>query len=281
MRVFLNGQIIEEEKAFISVHDRGFTMGDGIFETILVRNRKCFRLDKHLQRLQTSADFTRIPLPPIEETRTGCYKVIEANSFSEGVLRITVSRGTAPRQAGIPKDCHPTIVITPHPVPEERRKRAQEGFRAITSNFRVPACDKLAQQKSTSRLLYALASDEASSQSADEAILMNTEGQLTEGSASNLFWVEDQTVCTTPTSIGALPGITRDTILEICRGAGISTEEKPVTPEEIFQAAGAFFTFTSLGVVELLWYDNHGLSRTPIVAQLREEYWKLVEKETR
>lgn len=280
MRVFLNGQIVEEEKAFISVHDRGFTMGDGIFEAILVRNGRCFRLDKHLQRLQHSADFLKIPIRNLDEISKDCYSVIESNSYKEGVLRITISRGNAPRQPGTPKNCQPTVVITLHPIQEERRKKAQEGFQAVTSSFRVPAFHKIAQHKTTNRLLYTLAYDEALNLSADEAILMNTEGQLTEGSASNLFWIEDGTVCTTPTNTGLLPGITRGAILELCKASEIAVEEKSVTPEEIFQAAGAFLTFTSLGVVEILWYDNHGLSRSPIVSELREKYWKLVEKET-
>ena len=146
------------------------------------------------------------PSPPAAGLTESCYEVIDANSFREGVLRITISRGQAPRQHGIPANSKPTVVIAPHPIPEERRKKAQAAFQAITSSFRVPALHKLAQHKTTNRLLYTLAFEEAANLSADEAILMNTEGNLTEGSSSNLFWVEDKTVCTTPAS-GALAEI--------------------------------------------------------------------------
>jgi branched-subunit amino acid aminotransferase/4-amino-4-deoxychorismate lyase len=278
--VFLNGDYVDETEAKISIFDRGFTLGDGLFEAVRIKNKNPFRLDQHLARLEQSAKELEFPFSG-KDLEGAPGKLLERNNFHDGILRISLSRGFGARGYSLPKDTKPTVAVSLHSIPVERMKKTVEGFKVITSSFRIPPFYKLGQHKTSSRMLNVLAFREAEELGADEALFMNTEGHLTEGSASNLFWIENKTVCTTPQEVGVLPGITRAAILQCCIEAGIEIKEGEITPEELFQAHGGFLTYTSLGVAEILNFDNHGLARSPLVAELSVKYNQKLEAETR
>jgi branched-subunit amino acid aminotransferase/4-amino-4-deoxychorismate lyase len=126
-----------------------------------------------------------------------------------------------------------------------------------------------------------LARAEAEDQGADEALLLNERGEITEGAATNFFWVAEGVVCTPPLAAGLLPGVTRAAVLEVCAGLGIKTAERPITPGEAAACDGAFLTVSTMGIVEATALDGRSLQRSPIIGQIREHYTRLVHRETR
>ena len=228
MTVFLNGQFVPEQQALIPVNDRGFLYGDGLFETLRVVNGRPFHLAQHLERMMRGADFLKIrpPFAPKElEKFTG--QLIEQNKMPEAVLRVTLTRGPGERGYMPPASSRPTVVMTLHAVPEAG---APIQWRLITSSHRIPAGDSLSSFKTLNKLTHVMARREAVEKGADEALLLNTNGEVTETAGGNLFWICDEKICTVPASCGALPGITRAVVLEICQTLNLPVNERVIKP---------------------------------------------------
>jgi aminodeoxychorismate lyase len=277
MTVFLNGQFLPEAAATVSVFDRAFLYGDGIFETLRVANGKPFRWAQHLERLEAGARFLGIRLP---HTRAGfggfADELIRRNKLPEALLRLTISRGVGVRGYS-PKGAEkPTVVMTVHPV---HAAAAAPGWRAHIASFRLPANEALARFKTCNKLAQVLGRAEAEAAGADEALLLNTDGFVVEGSSSNLFWVEGGTVCTPPLASGILPGVTREVVLELCKKRAQPFRETNLRPEELIRKEGAFLSLSSSGIVELAEVDGVRLRASPLVQPLIEAYAALVQAE--
>ena len=214
MFVFLNGQFLPEAQAFIPVNDRGFTYGDGLFETMRVVNGKPFRMAQHLERMTRGADFLRIK-PPFTPKKLEKFagQLIEQNQMSDAILRVTLTRGPGKRGYTPDKASQPSIVMTLHAAPSLENP---VGWSLVTSSFRIPTADPLSSFKTTSKILHVMARIEAAEKGADEALLINTNGEVAETASGNLFWIYQDEICTVPTGRGVLPGITRAIVLEIC-----------------------------------------------------------------
>ncbi len=280
MFVFLNGQIVPEELAVVSVFDRSFLYGDGLFETMLVHKGKPFRWAQHLERLRNGAAFLklRVPFPP-NVLRDFAAQLIEQNRMLDALLRITLSRGVGPRGYSPKGADHPNAVMSLHPAPDIDSKNPPQ-WSLITSSVRLPANEPLARFKTCNKLPQVLARAEADEYGADEALLLNTNGDVVEAASSNLFWIEDQAVCTPPLVSGILAGVTRAMVLEICRKLKIATRETNIVPEALQRAQGVFLSLSSWGIVEAMTLDNQELSQSPLVERMREEYHRLVRAET-
>ena len=276
MWVLLNGKFVAEENAVVSVFDRSFRYGDGVFETLLVRKGKFFRWDQHLERLQRSAAFLRIPLPcSAVELLAEATELVARNKITEGTLRLQVSRGVGPRGYAPPESAEPLVVMTAQPLnPAENRP-----WGLITSSRRIAATDPLVGHKTCNRLIHVLAAMEACDRGADEALLLNTESHVAEGSTSNVFWIQDGVVCTPPLAAGALPGITRAAVLEICHALSLPSQERCITCDKLLEADAVFLTFTSRGIVEAESLDGTLLRRAPRVQQLRVGLQELIAAE--
>ena len=161
--------------------------------------------------------------------------------------------------------------MTLHPLPE-----APAGWRLHTAAFRLPAGEKLAHFKTANKLAQVLARAEADAAGADEALLCNTSGFVVEGASSNLFWVEDETVCTPPLASGILAGVTRAVTVELCQQLGLAVAEREISAEDLRARAGVFVTLSSVGVVEGSELDGMALVRSPLVADLRRAYAALL-----
>lgn len=278
MTVLLNGEFVPEESAQVSVFDRGFTYGDGVFEAVRVSNGRLFRWTQHLERLKHAAAFSKIPLPPCAESlHESMQELIARNSLTTGMVRIQLTRGAGPRgyaPAGTEK---PTLVATAHLLPPAGRAPVK----LIVSSLRVPAGSVLTQNKTTSRLLNVLAAIEARDSGADDALLLDTNGHVTEAVASNLFWIKDGTVFTAPVAAGLLPGITRDIVFELCRELRLPAEEQLATPEIVAASDGIFLSMSSLGIVRMGSIDGRELPQPALVAQIAAAYDKLLAHECR
>src|SRR5436309_76784 len=161
MVVFLNGQLVPEEQAVVSVFDRGFLYGDGLFETVRVFNGKPFRWEQHLERFRRGAEFLKIRPPfPSDSLREFAAQLIVQNGMPDSLLRLTLSRGVGPRGYSPEGAERPAIVMSLHPAPE-RDPRNPPKWKLVTSTHRLPANEPLAQFKTSNKLAQILARSEA------------------------------------------------------------------------------------------------------------------------
>jgi branched-chain amino acid aminotransferase len=260
--VWLNGRLVPSEQAIVSVFDRSFLYGDGLFETIAVRGGQPVRWDAHIERLVHGADFLRIQLPfEPDVLRTGAERLIESTALQSGTLRIHLSRGVGLRGYSPRGANQPTVLVTAHPAAPGSGDF--HSWRLKTASFRIAAGDPLAAHKTASKLLQVLARAEAETAGADEALILNTDGNVVESSSGNLFWIEGQTLHTPPVSDGLLPGVTRGAILELAPAAGLTAFGTTAKPDRLLRSDGAFLTMSSLGVVEIAQLDGIPLPSSP------------------
>jgi branched-chain amino acid aminotransferase len=291
MLVFLNGQFVPEAEATVSVFDRSFLYGDGLFETMLIANGKPFRWAQHLDRLERGAEFLGIKVPFAREALGGfAAELIARNQMPEALLRLTLSRGVGVRGYS-PKGANKSaMVMTLHPVgtpnsdsassqPADSEIGAPLRWRARTANFHLPANEPLAQFKTCNKLAQILARAEAEAAGADEALLLNTDGFVVEGASSNLFWIERGTVCTPPLASGILAGVTREVVRELCNRLQLPCREATVRPAELAGADAVFLSLSSHGIVALSEIDGTALKSSPVVDQLHQAYLAQVRAE--
>lgn len=237
MIVWLNGDLIESAEARIDPADRGFTLGDGLFETLAVRGGDILRFDVHCARLKQGCEVLNLPYPA-GDLEKAIDATLQANSFSDAVMRLTLTRGAGPRGIAPGGSGSPTLLIAvsgwPGSPPPARCIMAGVTRR----NERSP----LARIKSINYLDNILARQEAITRGANEAILLNTRGFIAEATASNLFIVREGHIFTPPIADGALPGTMRAEVIET-----FSCEEKTLMPDDVYAADGVFLT-NSLGI---------------------------------
>jgi branched-chain amino acid aminotransferase len=278
MIVFLNGQFVREEQATVSVFDRSFLYGDGLFETMRVTRGKPFRWWDHMERLRKGGDFLGIKIPlACKSLEKLAVELIAKNQMPESLLRLTVSRGVGLRGYSPKGAATPTVVMTLHALPPT--EAAGGGWKLHTASLRLPAGEKLAQFKTANKLAQVLARAEADVAGADEALLLNTDGFVVEGASSNLFWVESGTVCTPPLASGVLAGVTRALTVELCQQLSLPFAERQITAQGLHGASGTFVTLSSLGVVECSSLDGSALARSALVEKLRQAYDDLLVRE--
>ncbi len=279
MIVFLNGNFLPEADAFVPLNDRGFLLGDGLFETMRVAGGQPFRFAQHLERLARGADFLKIPMP---HSPKGMQKIaeelIEKNQMPEAVLRVTLTRGVGRRGYTIQGADRPTLAMTLHPLPPQKPDEPLF-WSLITSSFRIPASDALAAFKTTSKVLNVLARAEAEAAGADEALLLNTNGEVAETAGGNIFWVYHDKICTVPTGRGVLPGITRAVVLEICQSLGLETSKRIIKPEHLHHAEGIFVTQSALGIIPVAAFDGQPVAPSPLVDQIANAFTEVLLRE--
>ena len=278
--VYLNGDWVPASEARISVFDRGFLFGDGVFETGRLHRGRYFRLEQHLARLEKSASFLRLPVPPLDQLLAIGHGLAERNAFTEGSLRITVTRGSGGRGLSRAGAGPPTVVATLSGVPDDWEAKAARGWRIRISSVRRPSTESTPPQlKGLGRPYALLAHYEAEDDGLDDALLLSAEGLIAEGPTWNLFWRKDQTVFTPALSAGILEGVTRGIIIDLVRAAGYQVEEGCWQRSVLDSADEVFATMTSNGVVPITQLDQRPLHQRTLAASLQTEYWKLVRSE--
>src|SRR6266404_1266929 len=280
MIVLLNGQFIPEEQAVVSVFDRSFLYGDGLFETLRVFNGKPFRWGQHMARLQQGAEFLKIPLPfTPERLRDFASSLVARNRMPDSLLRLTLSRGVGVRGYSPKGAQSPVLVMSLHPAPALEAGNSLR-WRLITSSSRLPTNEPLARFKTCNKLPQILARSEADGLNADEALLLNTNGHVVEASSSNLFWIQNGIIRTPPLPSGILPGVTRAVVLELCSRIGLEAREASVRQKQLRHAEGVFLSLSTVGIAESISLDGQALAHSPLVDKLHRAYWKLLHSET-
>jgi aminodeoxychorismate lyase len=281
MIVFVNGRFVSEEEAVVSVFDRSFLYGDGLFETMRVLNGVVFRWEQHWRRLERGAAFLKITLPPSSDSlRDSAAQLVARNEMPDGLLRLTLSRGIG-RRGYSPKGAEQPMVIMSCHAGSPANLDNSPAWRLIVSSFRLPASEPLAQFKTCNKLPQILARAEADAAQADEALLLNTDGFVVEASSSNLFWIDDSTVCTPPLASGILPGVTREIVFELCPSLGLTTRQAAISAESIRSVQGVFLSLSSAGIAECVSLDGYSLRQSPLVQKIRAAYDELLRQETR
>ena len=280
MTVFVNGQLLPEEKAVISALDRGFLYGDGLFETLTVWNGRPFRWQQHWERFESGARFLKIAIPfHAAELYRFVGDLLRANQMSNALLRLTLSRGIGPRGYSPKGAEHPSLVMSLHPASPLVAMETPR-WNLLTSTLRLPANEPLARFKTCNKLPQIMARAEADAAGAQEALLLNSEGFVVEAASSNLFWVVGQTIHTPPLISGILPGVTRAVAFELCRSSGFGVEETQIQLDDLRQVDGVFLSLSSLGIVEGLSLDGVGLRQSPLTEKLRRAYFDLLQRES-
>lgn len=236
MKLWLGDRLTEEADARISPLDRGFTLGDGLFETMRLAGGAVLRLDAHLARLAAGAQVLGLPLPGLD-LAGALAATAQANGLSEGVLRLTLTRGAGPRGVLPPAAPSPTLVITAAPagpaLPPARL--------VIARTTRRNELSPLAQVKSLNYLDGILARQEAARRGADDAVLLNTRERVAETTIANLFAVIDGALVTPPLADGVLPGVMRAAVM--AEGA----QERPLAAFDL-QRADELLLTSALGI---------------------------------
>ncbi|TDJ34466.1 MAG: D-amino acid aminotransferase [Gammaproteobacteria bacterium] len=255
--VWLNGHTMPLSEARISVLDRGFLFGDGVYEVISVYDGKPFLLDEHLRRLERSMDAVRLGHPHDRDTwKQIIDQVVKANGNGEQSVYVQVTRGTAPlRDHKFPANPKPTVLVMASPGGPVSQDLVNDGIRAvILDDIRWEQCNV----KSTMLLANVLLRQQALDAGAHEAILVR-DGHLTEGAASNVFVVIGGVVVTPPNSDELLPGITRSFILGLCRDHGVSCAERGVSEDELRGAEEIWISSSRKEVLAVVNLDGNSV----------------------
>ena len=225
------------------------------------------------------ADYLKIPLPyPPKEIQKFVAQLVEANAMPEGVLRITLTRGSGERGYTPAQTEKPLLVMTLHPLPPMPAEGPLQ-WSMITSSYHVPASGAISSFKTTSKILHVFARIEAHERGADEALLLNTNGEVAETAGGNIFWVYQNSICTVPTGRGVLPGITRAVVLEICQSLGLETNKRVIKPQHLRNAEGIFVSQSVLGIVPVVAFDGEHVVPSPLVDQIASAYNEMLLKE--
>lgn len=258
-KVYINGEFFPGDEAKVSVLDHGYLYGDGVFETLRAYEGRVFKLKEHLDRLFRSAAAIELDVGMSKEKlQEAIYDSLRVNGLTDAYIRLNVSRGSGP--IGLDPDLcpEPTLIIIARKFngyPEEIYRR---GVVAITARTRRNAPESLNPEiKSTNFLNNILAKLEAKRAGADEAIMLNLDGYVCEGTVSNIFLVRDGALITPPVSAGILEGITRNTIIDIARrNLHILVEEALVEREALYQADEILLANTTFEVMPVVKVDG-------------------------
>ncbi|MFQ5837303.1 MAG: branched-chain-amino-acid transaminase [Thermoplasmata archaeon] len=258
MLAYVNGEFLPESDAKISVFDHGLLYGDGVFEGIRVYSGRVFKLDRHLERLFNSAKAIDLAIPHTkQEMKELILELCRRNGIEDGYIRPIVSRGIG--DLGLdPRRCSkgPTVAIIARPFDPLYGDKYEKGLKLITaSHRRVPPQCVSPNIKSLNYLNNILSKIEANRQGADEALMLDLNGFVSEATADNFFIVKDGTVVTSP-KVTNLQGITRETVLEIAREMGLETREEFFTLFDVYGADEAFITGTAAEIGPVVQVDE-------------------------
>jgi len=250
----LNGRLMPLSKAMVSVEDRGYTFGDGVYEVVRVYRGTPFLLREHLERFARSAEAIGLPLsPPPARWEQWVKRAVSASRYDEAKIYFSFTRGVAPREHAFPASPRPTCLITVRPV-RPSSVDPHRGVRVVTMpDLRWGRCDI----KSLNLLPNVLAKQQAKRQGAFEAVLIKPGVGVTEGASSNLFVVmRDGTVCTPPVGPTILTGVTRQAVIAVARQDGVTVTEAPIDLETVNGAAELFLTGTLTEIAPVIRWDD-------------------------
>jgi len=278
-KIYIDGKFYSEASAKISVFDHGLLYGDGIFEGIRFYNGRVFRLEEHLERLWDSARSICLKIPMTPEEMTGALlQTIRQNNMRDGYVRLIVTRGVG--NLGLnPEQCkHPSVIIIVATIALYQEDFYRKGLSIVTvPTRRTNPASLNPAVKSLNYLNNVMARIEANLASADEALMLNDEGNVAECTADNVFIIKHNRIITPPITAGALRGITRSVAFELAAELGLDIHEANITRHDVFVADECFLTGTAAEIVPVVKVDGRSIGdgkpgpiTTRIIARFRE-----------
>ena len=284
MKIWFDGKLVEKDEAKVSVFDHGTLYGDGCFEGIRFYSGKIFRLQEHIVRLFDSMRYLMIDCPwSFEEVCAATEQTAAASGMQDGYIRLVVTRGAG--DLGLnPRNCpRPSMFIIAQNIALYPKEMYEHGLSLITSSYRRPNPDVLCQQvKSLNYLNSISAKIEAVQQGAGEALMLNQRGNVAECTGDNIFIIKNGEVQTPPLTEGALGGITRHAVMDICTELGIPCVEKVLNRFDILSADECFLTGTAAEVIAATSLDGRTIGSGhagPITSKILTRYQQLVREE--
>ncbi len=281
--VYVDGEFTPKSKAVVSVFDHGLLYGDGIFEGIRAYNGSVFRLVDHINRLYDSAKSIHLKIPLTKHEMTeAVVETIRKNQLRDAYVRLVVTRGAG--DLGVdPALCKtPTVFIIAEPMASVLGPREPKVIKVVISSYRRDAVDATSHEvKSLNYMNSILAKIEASNAGADDAILLDHRGLVSEGSVTNVFLVKNGRVSTPSTAAGILHGITRERLIRLCSDLGLDVQEKDITPFELTTADEVFFVGTkseilAVGSIGGIKVGTGGVG--PVTRRLCDEFSSIVQR---
>ena len=262
--VWINGRLEPAERALLTVTDRGFQVGDGVFETLLVVGGRVLELPLHSSRLQASAAALAIPLPDdlercLEQAITDLFRANTLDGSDTRIaVRVTVSRGAVDGHGLLPPDgVRPNMVVQAWPVDPPSPELLSRGLRLAISAVRRDPPSPLATVKTTSRAEFVYAKLEAHRRGADEALFVTTDGHLAEATSASLFLVEAEGLATPSLDCGILVSTTREWVISSGGpGLGLVVRQDHLTPNGLFVADEAFLASSVAGILPITSVDG-------------------------
>ncbi len=283
MLVYLNGEFVSRDDAKVSVFDHGYLYGDGIYETLRSYKGVLFCLDRHLARLKHSADSIALKLPfSIERIVDALLRTVKVNRLSDAYVRVQISRG--PGEIGLdPALCpEPTTVIVAKPFKEYPKEYFEQGVPlAIVNTRRNHPLALNPSIKGTNFLNNILAKIESIRAGAFEAVMLNWEGYVAEGTVSNVFFVKSGLLRTPNPETGILEGVTRGLVLELAGSERIDSQESLISPEEMLEADECFITNTTVEIMPVTSINGQPVGNGkpgPVTAALSHAYKNEVQR---
>lgn len=274
--VYLNGNFIEKDKAFVSVMDRGFLFGDGVYEVFPAYNRKIIGLDSHLNRLQDGLDAISIKNPHTKnEWKDLINKIISFDSNNRNqAIYLQISRGSDENRKHTYGELKPTVYIQSSAINPREKSTLLNGLSAIT---REDIRWLKSNTKATSLLANTLYAQEAKNNDAEETILYR-DGIVTEASSSNVFIVKSNCIYTHPKGPNILPGITREKVIECAKVNNITVNESSFTKEQLMDADEVWISSSTREIIPITIIDGIQISdgfAGPIWSEVYDQYQSL------
>jgi len=250
--VYLNGSLVPRSQARVSVFDHGFLYGYGLYETMRAYHGKIFLLERHINRLLSSAGVIGLGELSVADLSRACLDTLKANGLEDARLRLTVSNGEVDAFPWAGISSTPTVVVTARsytPLPAEKY---DQGYQVGVPSLRRCQRSPISRIKSTNYLLSLLARLEVGEYGMDEALLLNDNDFVAESGGSNLFFVKDSTLMIPSLESGILPGITREVVIELAGVLGIGVTEGDVRLTDLEQLDEAFLTNSVIEIMPLV-----------------------------
>lgn len=258
LKIYINGQILPQEEARISVFDHGLLYGDGVFEGIRAYNGKIFTLDQHLDRLYNSATAIALKIPITKaEMSDAIKKTMEANNQADSYIRLVVTRGVGKLGLDPNKCSMPQVIIIADTIELYPKALYEKGLDIVTvATIRNHFSALDPKIKSLNYLNNILAKIESIQAGAGEALMLNKDGYVAECAGDNIFIFKDDTLLTPPAGAGILIGITRNVVMELATKMGIQVKEELMTRYDLYIADECFLTGTAAEIIPVVKIDG-------------------------
>jgi branched-chain amino acid aminotransferase len=285
MKVWLDGHLVDKQHAKVPVYDHGLLYGDGVFEGIRFYNGRVFKLKSHLERLAASAKAIHLTMHyTMREIDQAVRETVAESGLKDGYIRLVITRGAGPLGLNpftCPKPCTIVIVDKISLYPAEMYENGMPVIVAKRPRIPIECLDP--SIKSLNYLNNILAKVEAIEAGVHEAIMLNTEGNVSECTGDNIFFIRGSRVVTPPVSAGILNGVTRLFVMnEVAPACGLSIEERSCRLEDLFTADEVFLTGTAAEIIGVSSIDGESIGEGkvgPITRRLVEEFRSRVAKD--